>query len=90
MPSLRQRREGLTRTDRHHPGPHACQSATANAAAVTPEALHLMKKYPWHGDVRELESALERASSLVASGQPIDVAHLPESVPPRRGHSTHT
>ncbi|MFZ1240549.1 MAG: helix-turn-helix domain-containing protein, partial [Anaerolineae bacterium] len=35
------------------------------------------------GNIRELESALERASSLVASGQPIDVAHLPESV--RRG-----
>ncbi|MFZ1402298.1 MAG: sigma 54-interacting transcriptional regulator [Anaerolineae bacterium] len=82
MPSLRQRREDLPELiDTILGRMHASQPA--NAATVTPQALHLMKKYPWPGNIRELESALERASSLVASGQPIDVAHLPESV--RRG-----
>ncbi|MFZ1462896.1 MAG: sigma 54-interacting transcriptional regulator, partial [Anaerolineae bacterium] len=82
MPPLRQRREDLPELiDTILGRMHASQPA--NAATVTPEALHLMKKYPWPGNIRELESALERASSLVASGQPIDVAHLPESV--RRG-----
>lgn len=81
MPPLRQRREDipelidtiLARMGR----------AASDLPAVTPEALHLLKKYPWPGNIRELESALERACSLIAAGQPIDVAHLSENI--RRG-----
>lgn len=82
MPSLRQRREDLPELiDTILGRMHASQPV--NGAALTPEALRLMKKYPWPGNIRELESALERASSLAPGGQPIDVAHLPESI--RRG-----
>ena len=81
IPSLRQRREDI---------PELIDSilarmgrSTAELLALTPEALHLLQKYPWPGNIRELESAVERACSLAPIGQPIDVAHLPESI--RRG-----
>jgi DNA-binding NtrC family response regulator len=43
---------------------------------VSPEALDFMKRYPWPGNLRELENSIERAVVL-ASGRQIEVAHLP-------------
>ncbi len=49
-----------------------------------PEALDLLKRYPWPGNLRELENIIERAVVLATSRQ-IEVAllplHLQESVP---------
>jgi DNA-binding NtrC family response regulator len=42
----------------------------------SPEALDLMKRYAWPGNLRELENSIERAVVL-ASGRQIDVSHLP-------------
>src|SRR5205814_9218940 len=41
-----------------------------------PEALDLLKRYPWPGNLRELENIIERAVVLATSRQ-VDVAHLP-------------
>lgn len=35
-----------------------------NLKAIHPEALHLLQTYPWHGNVRELENAMEHAVVL--------------------------
>jgi transcriptional regulator with GAF, ATPase, and Fis domain len=43
---------------------------------LSPEALDLLKRYPWPGNLRELENVIERAVVLTASQQ-VDVAHLP-------------
>ena len=43
---------------------------------VSPEALDLMKRYSWPGNLRELENSIERAVVL-ASGRQIEVSHLP-------------
>ena len=43
---------------------------------VSPEALDMMKRYAWPGNLRELENSIERAVVL-ASGRQIEVAHLP-------------
>jgi len=43
---------------------------------VSPDALDLMKRYAWPGNLRELENSIERAVVL-ASGRQIEVAHLP-------------
>ncbi len=43
---------------------------------VSPEALDMMKRYSWPGNLRELENSIERAVVL-ASGRQIEVAHLP-------------
>src|SRR6266851_4843039 len=49
-----------------------------------PEALDLLKRYPWPGNLRELENIIERAVVL-ATSQQVEVAllplHLQESVP---------
>jgi transcriptional regulator with PAS, ATPase and Fis domain len=43
---------------------------------VSPEALDMMKRYSWPGNLRELENSIERAVVL-ASGRQIEVHHLP-------------
>jgi DNA-binding NtrC family response regulator len=42
----------------------------------TPEALGLLRAYPFPGNVRELENEVERAVALADDGQPIGVEHL--------------
>jgi len=43
---------------------------------LSPEALDMMKRYAWPGNLRELENSIERAVVL-ASGRQIDASHLP-------------
>jgi transcriptional regulator with PAS, ATPase and Fis domain len=43
---------------------------------VSAEALDLLKRYPWPGNLRELENIVERAVVL-ASGRTIELDHLP-------------
>jgi len=43
---------------------------------ISPEALDMMKRYAWPGNLRELENSIERAVVL-ASGRQIDASHLP-------------
>jgi len=42
----------------------------------SPEALDLLKRYPWPGNLRELENVIER-SVVLASTRQVEVAHLP-------------
>jgi len=49
---------------------------------VSPEALDLLKRYPWPGNLRELENSIERAVVL-APGRQVDLAHLPFHAPER-------
>ena len=44
------------------------------------EALEVMKRYSWPGNLRELENSIERAVVL-ASGRQIEVSHLPFDLP---------
>ncbi len=41
-----------------------------------PEALDLLKRYPWPGNLRELENVIER-SVVLASTRQVEVEHLP-------------
>jgi DNA-binding NtrC family response regulator len=43
---------------------------------ILPEALALMRAYPWPGNIRELRNLMERASLLAAAG-PVTLEHLP-------------
>ncbi len=43
---------------------------------ITDEALNLLKKYGWPGNIREMRNLLERAL-LLAQGGPIEARHLP-------------
>jgi NtrC-family two-component system response regulator AlgB len=48
-----------------------------SASAVSHEALNSLKRYPWKGNVRELENVMERAI-LLGRGETIQIHHLPE------------
>jgi DNA-binding NtrC family response regulator len=78
LPPLRSRREDI---------PAMVQRfvARANAAHrrtvrdVSPEALDLLQQYDWPGNVRQLESIVERAV-LLAEGSLIEIGDLPDEI----------
>ncbi len=39
--------------------------------------MDVLKKYPWQGNIRELETVLDRAATQVDSTGRIELAHLP-------------
>ena len=45
-------------------------------AQLTPEALELLRRYPWPGNLPELRTVIAKAVDA-ASGEPIEVGHLP-------------
>jgi len=46
-----------------------------NVGPLTPEALYLLERYPWPGNVRQLQHTIERAVALHAGG-PVSTADL--------------
>jgi two-component system, NtrC family, response regulator AtoC len=57
----------------------AARSAGRGRMELTPAARAALMSYGWPGNVRELHNAIERAA-LIAEGDRIDVADLPERV----------
>ena len=51
--------------------------------ALSAAAEEALSSYPWPGNIRELESVMERAA-LLCDHQPIDLEHLPEAIRQRR------
>jgi two-component system response regulator HydG len=47
--------------------------------SMTPEAMNVMKKYAWPGNIRELENVIEHAF-ILESGNRLGIMSLPESV----------
>ncbi|WP_158841803.1 sigma-54-dependent transcriptional regulator [Polaribacter sp. L3A8] len=45
---------------------------------MTPEALEVLKKYNWPGNIRELENVIQRA--IIMCDKLVDVEHLPEHI----------
>jgi len=78
MPPLRQRREDIPLLVDYF-----VKRAAADLGVPQPElsqqALALLTAYDWPGNIRELQNVIERAV-LLASGGPIEPAHLPREV----------
>ena len=58
-----------------------------NILDVTPKAMEVLVNYSWHGNIRELRNALERAV-LLCDEAAIDIGHLPLDIsnqPPKVG-----
>lgn len=78
MPALRERSDDIPKLvhdilRRRHP-----------AVTVSQPALDLLQRYPWPGNIRELENIIERAAILVGSDRPhgenmISAEHLPRA-----------
>jgi DNA-binding NtrC family response regulator len=45
---------------------------------ITPEAIEILKKYHWPGNIRELENVIQR--SIIMCDRIVDVEHLPEHI----------
>jgi transcriptional regulator with PAS, ATPase and Fis domain len=82
VPPLRERQEAI---------PALAQEFMRRAAtrfkkevrAITPEAMRILISYPWPGNIRELEHAIERGV-ILAAGSRITPAELPDEVRARR------
>jgi len=76
VPPMRERKEDLPLLIRHFLGKYC--DADRIVPQISPEALQLLRDYPFPGNIRELENLIERA--LVLGGQAILPEHLPEEV----------
>jgi len=75
LPSLRERREDIPDLV-YHFIKRFTGKISNKVKSVSPEAMELMIKYEWRGNIRELENAIERAMVL-ADGDKILPEHLP-------------
>ncbi len=74
MPALRERTQDIPLLAEHFLQRLAAQSGTPTAV-LTPRAVEALRRYPFPGNVRELENILERALTL-REGKAIDVQDL--------------
>jgi two-component system response regulator PilR (NtrC family) len=76
LPPLRDRREDIPLVAEHFLTKYSEQMGKA-VTAISREALDVMQKYDWPGNIRELENTIERAVALESTP-----TVLPDSLPP--------
>ena len=77
LPPLRERREDIPLLVRHFVSRLSQQQVPPRDVTVTQEAMRRMMAYPWPGNIRQLENAVERALALGGDRTQIDVGDLP-------------
>ena len=78
LPPLRERTTDIPRLVSHFIARHAAD-AGKNIRGIDDRALAVLMRHPWPGNVRQLESAIERAV-LLAEGETIGIEDLPQEV----------
>jgi two-component system response regulator PilR (NtrC family) len=78
LPSLRERSEDIPLLAEHFRGRFAIEHGRA-FLMFSPEALAALVRYPFPGNVRELENAVERSVAL-AAGSTIELRDLPPEI----------
>ncbi len=81
VPPLRERPEDIPLLAQHFLRRYATET-NKKIDAIHPEALEAMRRYPWPGNIRELENAMERAV-VVGKGRQIKLGDLPFVIPAR-------
>ena len=79
LPALRERSEDIPELIDHFIEKHS-KTHNKKIATISKDAMALLINYPWPGNVRQLESAIERAILLVDDGAGIDANLLPHEV----------
>jgi DNA-binding NtrC family response regulator len=74
MPPLRERRDDIPLLVEHFLGVYA-RELKKDVKSVSPEALSLMMRLPWTGNVRELQNCIERAV-ILCDGRAVKPEHL--------------
>lgn len=82
LPPLRERREDIPLLVRHFVSRLSQQQVPPRDITVTQEAMRRLMAYPWPGNIRQLENAVERALALGGERTQIDVADLPPELQP--------
>jgi NtrC-family two-component system response regulator AlgB len=75
LPSLRERKEDVLLLIHYF----AKRYSPEREPVITPEALGLLTRYRWPGNIRELQNVMERAV-LLSRGERIEPGHLPEEL----------
>jgi len=75
MPPLRERLQDIQRFAEHYLQHYSARYGRA-VKSFTPEALGLLRRYPWPGNLRELHNVIER-SVILAKSDLIEVMDLP-------------
>lgn len=78
LPPLRQRTSDIVLLALHFVR-NIGQRLGKNQITIDPEALDIMKAYPWPGNIRELQNTLERALNLI-TGTSVELEHLPQNI----------
>jgi DNA-binding NtrC family response regulator len=78
LPRLRERREDIPLLATHFLRLYA-EENQRQVEGFTPKAMDALTDYAWHGNVRELENAVERAVVL-CRGELVDVDELPQAI----------
>lgn len=78
LPPLRHRKADIPLLVEHFVG-HFSRSYGVQSKRVTPEALERLVAYPWPGNIRELQNAIERAFALSTHGD-IRIGDLPPAI----------
>jgi two-component system response regulator HupR/HoxA len=79
LPALRERSEDVPSLAQHFLRIYRERTRRA-IPSVSPEAIGLLRAYPFPGNVRELENEIERAVALADPGQPIGAEHLSDRI----------
>ncbi len=74
VPSLRERAEDIPEL-----AAHAMRKRGDDPARLGADVLDVLCRYPWPGNIRELENVIERAAILAGSGA-LRVEHLPRTL----------
>jgi two-component system response regulator PilR (NtrC family) len=78
LPPLRDRLEDIPLLAEHFLTKYAAHMGRS-ITGISPEAMRKLQAYPWPGNIRELENAIERAVAL-ESGPVVEASSLPEYV----------
>ncbi len=84
IPPLRERREDIPLLAKHFAAKFAQEQKGAEKNIAT-EAMSALINYPWQGNVRELQNAIERA--FILSADEIDLSCLPDRIGQSTGGS---
>lgn len=79
LPPLRDRLGDIPALVRHFIEVHAA-SREIDVPAVEADALDALTRYPWPGNLRELDTVIEGILAHVPSGEPVQHLHLPETL----------
>ncbi|MCM8535235.1 MAG: sigma-54 dependent transcriptional regulator [Lentisphaeraceae bacterium] len=77
VPPLRERREDISLLT-HHFISQAASKNRVEVKKIAPQVLHILERYSWPGNIRELKNVIERL--LILSGETIETSDLPQNL----------